>query len=175
MTQKKKDITVKVINLSKNNLPEYETKGSAGMDIRADFSRIVVVDDIVKEGVIMVHWGSNGKLSEIIMKPGSRMLIPTGLKVEIPVGYEIQVRPRSGLAIREGLTVLNTPGTIDSDYRGEIQVIMINHGIVDVTIKDAERVGQIVLKKVERISWEPVEELEETERGEGGFGHSGKD
>lgn len=164
---------VKVVNKSNNPLPEYETKGSAGMDLRADFSRMNV-SNIVKHGIVMPIYNPDGKIGSITLKPDSRMLIPTGIFAEIPKGHEIQIRPRSGLAIKEGVTVLNAPGTIDSDYRGEIQVIIINHGIQDVTITNGDRIAQMVLKKVERIEWEDSEELTETERGEGGFGHSGK-
>lgn len=164
---------VKVVNKSNNTLPEYETNGSAGMDLRADFSRIDM-SNIVKHGVVMPIFNTSGKIESVTLKPQSRMLIPTGIFVEIPKGHEIQVRPRSGLAIKEGVTVLNTPGTIDSDYRGEIQVIIINHGIQDVTITNGDRIAQMVLNKVEKIEWENSDELTETERGEGGFGHSGK-
>ncbi len=141
---------VKVINKSKNQLPKYETISAAGLDIRADISE------------------------EIEIKPLERALIPTGLYVEIPVGYEIQVRPRSGLAAKFGLTVLNSPGTIDADYRGEIKVILANISNEVYTLKPEERVAQMVLAKHEQIQWEEVNELSETARGEGGFGSTGK-
>lgn len=163
---------VKVINISKNNLPRYETKLSAGMDVRADFSRVTMENPIKMRGggKIVMHKG--GK-SLVQLDPGSRALIPTGLRVDIPEGYEIQVRPRSGLALKAGLTVLNTPGTIDADYRGEIGIIIINLGMDAVCIEDGERIAQIVLNKVEQIEWFEVEELTATERGEGGFNSTG--
>lgn len=149
-------VKVKVINKSKNELnnklPGYETENSAGMDVRANF-----VDG-----------------ESYILREGERVLVPTGLFAEIPQGYEIQVRPRSGLAYKKGITVLNSPGTIDSDYRGEIGVILINHSEEDFEIKNGERIGQIVLSKYERIEWEEALELSETDRGEGGFGSTGK-
>lgn len=141
---------VKVINESHNDLPQYETESSAGMDVRAH----------IEEG-------------RIILSPGERALIKTGLKLEIPVGYEVQVRPRSGLAYKKGITVLNSPGTIDADYRGDVGVILINHGDEDFEVMDGERIGQIVLNKYERIEWEEAGELSDTERGSGGFGSTG--
>ena len=131
-------------------LPKYETEGSAGMDVRAN----------IKE--------------PITLKSLERILIPTGLKVAIPEGYEIQVRPRSGLAIKHGITMLNTPGTVDSDYRGELKVIVVNLSNEAYTIEPNERIGQFVLNKIEQIEFIEVEELDSTERGEGGFGHTGK-
>lgn len=142
-------IDVKVYNSSSNNLPAYETIGSAGMDVRA-----MLADSVV-------------------LKPGERVIIPTGLYVEIPVGYEIQVRPRSGLAFKKGVTVLNTPGTIDSDYRNQIGVILINLGAEDFTIEPGDRIAQLVLNEVPQINWvsvNSVEELSSTDRGLGGFG-----
>lgn len=141
---------VKVINESRNDLPKYETENSAGMDVRAN------LDD------------------RIILEPGERTLIKTGLKLEIPSGYECQVRPRSGLAYKNGITVLNSPGTIDADYRGEVGVILINHGTSSFIIEPGERIGQLVFNKYERVEWETSETLSETERGEGGFGSTGK-
>ena len=143
---------VKVINESNNDLPKYETENSAGMDVRAHFP-----------------------MEEIILEPGERLLIKTGLKLEIPSGYECQVRPRSGLAYKNGITVLNSPGTIDADYRGDIGVILINHGKSNFVIKKGERIGQLVFAKYERAEFELAEELESTERGEGGFGSTGKE
>lgn len=140
---------VKVINTSDNKLPAYETTGSAGMDLRAKIYNFIT------------------------LRPGERMLIPTGLKIQLPKGYEAQVRPRSGLALKKGITVLNSPGTIDSDYTGEIGVILINHGKEDFIISSGERIAQLVFNKVEQIEWEVVDSLEETERGEGGFGSTG--
>lgn len=133
-------------------LPAYETAGSAGMDVRA----------AVPEGEPMV------------LAPGARAMVPTGLSVAIPQGYEIQVRPRSGLAAKHGLTCLNTPGTIDSDYRGEIKVILVNLGQDAFTIQRGERIAQLVLAPVTRLAWQAVDSLDETERGAGGFGSTGR-
>jgi len=143
-------IQVNIINRSTNPLPEYATNGSSGMDIRAH----------LEEAVSLV--------------PLERTLIPTGLFVEIPEGYEIQVRPRSGLAIKQGITCLNTPGTIDADYRGEIKVILINLSNEVQTIQHGDRIAQMVFQKVEKINWQTVTDINETERGAGGFGHTGK-
>ncbi len=134
------------------DLPAYETSGSAGMDVRA----------AVPEGEPMV------------LAPGARAVVPTGLSVAIPEGYEIQVRPRSGLAAKHGLTCLNTPGTIDSDYRGEIKVILINLGAEAFTIRRGERIAQLVLAPVTQLAWSPVDALGETARGAGGFGSTGR-
>ncbi len=142
---------VKIINKSDNQLPAYETVNSAGMDLRA----------YLPEG-------------PIVLKPLQRTLVPTGLFMEIPEGYEGQVRPRSGLAIKNGITVLNTPGTIDADYRGEVKIILINLSDTDFTINSGERVAQIVFAKCEQMEVVNVETLSETERGAGGFGHTGK-
>ena len=139
---------VRVINKSDNDLPSYETLGSAGCDVRSTHSATI--------------------------GPGLSTLIKTGLYVEIPLGYEIQVRPRSGLAYKKQITVLNSPGTIDADYRGEIGVIIINHGLSKVTLEKGERIGQLVLNKVEQIKWNPVLALADTSRGSGGFGSTGK-
>ena len=133
-------------------LPSYETDGAAGMDVRA----AVAAD------------------APLVLMPGQRDMVPTGLCVAIPHGYEIQVRPRSGLAAKHGITALNSPGTIDSDYRGEIKVILINHGDTPFTIARGERIGQLVLAPVTRLSWGEVEELDETARGAGGFGSTGR-
>ena len=145
-----KKIQVKVVREKSVELPKYETEGSAGMDVRAN----------IKE--------------PMTLKSLERILIPTGLKVAIPEGYEIQVRPRSGLAIKHGITMLNTPGTVDSDYRGELKVIVVNLSNETYTIEPNERIGQFVLNKIEQIEFVEVEELDSTERGEGGFGHTGK-
>ena len=145
-----KKIQVKVVREKSVELPKYETEGSAGMDVRAN----------IKE--------------PITLKSLERILVPTGLKVAIPEGYEIQVRPRSGLAIKHGITMLNTPGTVDSDYRGELKVIVVNLSNKTYTIEPNERIGQFVLNKIEQIEFVEVEELDSTERGEGGFGHTGK-
>jgi dUTP pyrophosphatase len=149
------DITVSVRPLPHFEglvLPAYETLGAAGMDIRA----------AVPEG------------APIILQPGQREMVPTGLSVAIPHGFEIQMRPRSGLAAKHGLTCLNSPGTIDSDYRGELKVILINHGAEPFTINRGERIGQMVLAPVTRIVWQEVENLDETVRGTGGFGSTGR-
>ncbi len=140
---------VKIINKSKNNLPHYETEGSAGMDLRANLEE------------------------SVFLEPMERKLIPTGLFMEIPIGFEAQIRPRSGLSLKRGLTCVNAPGTIDSDYRGEIKVIMINLSTETQEIVHGERVAQMVIAKYERIQWNPVDELSSTERGAGGFGSTG--
>lgn len=142
-------MNVKIINTSDNVIPAYETPGSAGMDIRAYLPE------------------------PVILKPLQRALIPTGLFIELPIGYEAQVRPRSGLAIKKGLSLLNTPGTIDSDYRGEIKIIMINLSNETAVINTGERIAQMVIAKYEKIEFQEVDELSDTERGEGGFGHTG--
>jgi dUTP pyrophosphatase len=141
---------IKIVNKSRHALPEYSTGNSAGMDLMANIERSVK------------------------LKPLERALIPTGLFIELPVGYEAQIRPRSGLAIKHGITVLNTPGTIDADYRGEICVIMINLSNNVYTIKDGDRISQMIISRHEKVEWDLAEYLEETVRGEGGFGHTGK-
>jgi len=141
---------INIQNTSKNPLPAYETEASAGMDLRADLNE------------------------DVILKPLERALIPTGLKIELPIGYEAQVRPRSGLAAKHGITVLNSPGTIDADYRGEIKVILVNLSNENFTIKHGERVAQMIIAKHETAVFSEVSELSQTERGEGGFGHTGK-
>ncbi|HEX4852252.1 MAG TPA: dUTP diphosphatase [Puia sp.] len=143
-------LKIKIINRSENPLPEYATEGSAGMDIRANLAE------------------------PIVLRPLERQLIPTGLFIELPVGYEAQIRPRSGLAIKQGITCLNTPGTIDSDYRGEIKVILANLSQEEQVISHHERIAQMVISKVERARWKLVDIIEETKRGQGGFGHTGK-
>ncbi len=140
---------VNIVNKSKHSLPGYTTNLSAGMDIRANIDK------------------------EITLKPFERILIPTGIFIELPKGYEAQIRPRSGLALRKGLTVLNSPGTIDADYRGEIGVIIVNLSNEIATIEDGERICQMVIAKHETISWSESDELSSTERGAGGFGHTG--
>jgi dUTP pyrophosphatase len=141
---------VKIVNQSNNPLPEYSTIHSAGMDLRANITE------------------------PITLKPLERVLVPTGLYIELPVGYEAQIRPRSGLALKKGITVLNTPGTIDADYRGEIGIILINLSNDEFVIEHGERICQMVIARHEHIGWEAVEFLEETKRGAGGFGHTGK-
>ena len=143
-------IQIKIVNTSSNPLPEYATKGASGMDIRASL-------DI-----------------PLTLQPLERNLIPTGLFVEIPQGYEIQIRPRSGLAIKQGITCLNTPGTIDSDYRGEIKIILINFSSEEQVINPGDRIAQMIIQKTERAELVQVEFLNETERAAGGFGHTGK-
>jgi dUTP pyrophosphatase len=141
---------INIINQSGNPLPEYATQGASGMDLRA--------------------WLQDG----VTMQPMERALVPTGLFLEIPEGMEAQVRPRSGLAIKQGITCLNTPGTIDADYRGEIKVILINLSGEPQTIHSGDRIAQMVFQKVEKINWRAVDMINETERGAGGFGHTGK-
>lgn len=141
---------VKIINKSHHQLPAYETIQSAGMDLRANLEE------------------------PIILQPMQRCLVPTGLFMALPAGYEAQVRPRSGLAIKKGITVLNSPGTIDADYRGEVCVILINLSQEPFVINDGERIAQMVIAKYEQVTWKQVEVLDETERGAGGFGHTGQ-
>lgn len=143
-------LTVRIINHSHHPLPAYATEGSSGMDIRANVS------------------------GPVILKPGERYLVPTGLFLEIPEGYEAQIRPRSGLAIKQGITCLNTPGTIDADYRGEIKVILINLSDEEQMVQDGDRVAQMVFQKIEKVHLTEVESISETERNAGGFGHTGK-
>jgi len=141
---------IRIVNRSKHELPQYATAHSAGMDLRANLE------------------------TPIVLKPLERCLVPTGLFIELPVGYEAQIRPRSGLALKKGISVLNTPGTIDADYRGEIGVILINLSAEEFEIEDGERICQMVIAAHERAEWELTDELGETERGAGGFGHTGK-
>jgi len=143
-------IEVRIVNRSTNELPSYATDGSAGLDIRAFIE------------------------SPFIMQPMQRAAIPTGIFIELPKGYEAQVRPRSGLALKQGITVLNTPGTIDTDYRGEIKIILINLSGEEQVIQNGERIAQLVIQKYEKVNWTLVEQLEETARSAGGFGHTGK-
>ena len=166
--------------ITTTQLPNYETPLSAGMDVRANFDNIVekfLFNTTIKESenvYINVKGETRHLIESITINPGGRALIPTGLRVAIPEGYEIQVRPRSGLALKNGITLLNTPGTIDADFRGDIGVIIINHGTEPFTIMAGDRIGQIVLNKVERIEWKEVYNLPDTIRGEGGFGSTGK-
>lgn len=141
---------IKIVNKSKHPLPEYATEASAGVDLRASIEE------------------------PFLLKPLQRALISTGLYIELPMGYEAQVRPRSGLAAKHGITVLNTPGTIDADYRGEIKVILVNLSSDDFIINDGERIAQMIISKHEQAQWQQVDQLEETARGAGGFGHTGK-
>ncbi len=141
---------VRVINKSSNALPEYETLLSAGMDLRANIE------------------------VPIVLQPLQRVLVPTGLFIELPTGFEAQIRPRSGLAFKYGVTVLNSPGTIDADYRGEIKILLVNLSDKAFEIKNSERIAQMIVAKHERVEWELTEELTQTQRGEGGFGHTGK-
>lgn len=141
---------IQVINKSKHALPEYATGQSAGMDVRANLDE------------------------PIVLKPLQRCLVPTGLYIALPAGFEAQIRPRSGLAIKKGIGVLNSPGTIDADYRGEIGIILVNLSSEDFTIEDGERIAQMVIARHEQAEWQEVEVLDETERGAGGFGHTGK-
>ena len=141
---------IKVVNKSHHPLPSYATLGSSGMDLRAFI------------------------MEPIILEPMDRVLVPTGLFIAMPNNWEAQVRPRSGLAIKQGITCLNTPGTIDADYRGEIKVILINLSTEPQIISDGDRIAQIIFQAVEKVQWEIVDQLEDTERGAGGFGHTGK-
>jgi dUTP pyrophosphatase len=143
---------IKVFNNSKNELPQYATPQSAGLDLRANIQQ------------------------DIVLNPGQRTLVPTGLHIQLPVGYEAHIRPRSGLAIKHGITCLNSPGTIDADYRGDVGVILINHGTEPFVIKQGDRIAQMVIAKHETAEWESVEsmdQLEDTERGSEGYGHTG--
>lgn len=142
-------LNVQIINKSKHSLPAYATKLSAGMDIRANLSE------------------------PIKLEPMGRCLVPTGLYLALPAGFEAQIRPRSGLALKKGITVLNTPGTIDADYRGEICIILVNLSSDAFVIEDGERIAQMVIARHEQVEWRAVEVLDETERGAGGFGHTG--
>ena len=141
---------VQIVNKSRHELPEYATGQSAGMDLRANID------------------------TPITLKPLQRCLVPTGLYIALPDGYEAQVRPRSGLALKFGVTVLNSPGTIDADYRGEIRVIMVNLSSEDFVVNDGDRIAQMVVARYEQIEWSDVDVLDETVRGDGGFGHSGR-
>ncbi len=142
-------MTIKIINKSQHPLPNYETIASAGMDLRADLA------------------------APLTLAPLERVIVKTGLFIELPIGYEAQVRPRSGLAIKKGITVLNSPGTVDADYRGEIGVILVNLSNEDFLIENGERIAQLIIAKHERAEWVEVQELSETSRGEGGFGSTG--
>lgn len=141
---------IKVINRSRHELPQYETPQSAGLDLRANVE------------------------SPVTLKPLERKLVPTGLLIELPAGFEAQIRPRSGLALKHGISLLNTPGTIDADYRGEIGVIMVNLSDKEFVVNDGDRIAQMVVSKFEQVEWEPAETLADSERGAGGFGHTGK-
>ena len=141
---------VKIVNKSKHTVPEYSTEFSAGMDVRANIEK------------------------DVCLLPFERALIPTGLYIELPKGYEAQIRPRSGLAVKNGISVLNTPGTIDSDYRGEIGVILVNLSNEEFSVRNGDRICQMVISKYEHIQWEEVSILENSNRGDGGFGHTGK-
>jgi len=143
------NVRVKIINTSTNELPAYATSGSAGMDIRANLA------------------------SPVVLQPLERQLIPTGLFIELPEGHEVQVRPRSGLAIKQGITCLNSPGTVDADYRGELKVILINLSNTMQTVRHGDRIAQMIIAQVERAEFIEVEALNETARGNGGFGHTG--
>lgn len=143
-------MTIKIINHSSHPLPAYETAHAAGMDLRAFTPEVITI------------------------QPMQRLLVPTGLHIELPVGYEAQIRPRSGLAYKHGIGIVNSPGTIDADYRGEIKVLLVNLSDTDFTIHDGDRIAQMVVAKHETVSWESVAELGDTARGAGGYGHTGK-
>ncbi|MDF3078873.1 MAG: deoxyuridine 5-triphosphate nucleotidohydrolase [Sphingobacteriaceae bacterium] len=142
-------MNIKIINLSQNPLPAYETEASAGMDLRANL------------------------IEDVVLKPMQRLLIPTGLFIELPTGFEAQIRPRSGLALKHGITILNSPGTIDADYRGEIKILLINFSYTDFVVKNGDRIAQMIVASHEKVSWSQTEELTETARGTGGYGHTG--
>ena len=144
------NVVVKIINQSNNNLPAYATPGSSGMDLRAFLN------------------------APITLSPGERQLVPTGIFIELPEGYEAQIRPRSGLALKQGITCVNSPGTVDADYRGELKVILINLSQEDQVIHSGDRIAQMVMQKVERVAWHEVSMLAESDRNHGGFGHTGK-
>ena len=141
---------VRIINKSSHLLPAYETEASAGMDLRANLER------------------------SMVLKPMERRLVPTGISIELPVGYEAQIRPRSGLALKHGITILNTPGTIDADYRGEIMILLINLSHQDFEVNDGDRIAQMIVASHEKVQWDEVELLSETIRGAGGYGHTGQ-
>lgn len=140
---------IRIINRSVHQLPAYETEGSAGMDLRANLSEA------------------------ILLKPMERKLIPSGLFIELPVGFEAQIRPRSGLALKHGISILNSPGTIDADYRGEIKILLINFSEMDFEVNNGDRIAQMIISRHEQVSWEQVEMLSDTVRGAGGYGHTG--
>ncbi len=142
-------MTVQIINKSKNSLPAYETAHAAGMDLKADLEE------------------------QVVLKPMQRLLIPTGIYIELPVGFEAQIRPRSGLAFKHGISIVNSPGTVDADYRGEIKVLLINFSEMAFSINSGDRIAQMVIAKHEKIDWEQVQVLGETLRGTGGYGHTG--
>ncbi len=143
-------LAIKIINASKHPLPEYATSHAAGVDLKANLSET------------------------ILLKPMQRALIPTGISLELPVGHEAQIRPRSGLALKHGITVLNSPGTIDADYRGEVKVLLVNLSDQDFEVKDGERIAQMVIARHEHVEWYVVSELEHSQRGSGGFGSTGQ-
>lgn len=155
-------INVPVVNESKNQLPEYETSGASGMDLRADLSNVAtkfLFDAFIQEGKLYIN-------------PGGRALIPTGLHIGIPEGFEMQVRPRSGLALKKGITIVNTPGTIDADYTGNIGVILRNEGVEQFVVENGDRIAQGVFTPVATANFIPVSELKSTDRGGGGYGHT---
>jgi dUTP pyrophosphatase len=142
-------MNIKIINKSAHALPAYETEASAGMDLRADLGE------------------------PVLLRPMERKLIPTGLFIELPVGYEAQIRPRSGLALKYGISILNSPGTIDADYRGELKILLVNFSTEDFEVRNGDRIAQMIISRHEQIKWEEVDMLTETIRGEGGYGHTG--
>ena len=142
-------MTIRIINKSTNLLPAYQTESSAGMDLCADLT------------------------GQVVLKPMERFLIPTGLFVELPVGFEAQIRPRSGLALKHGITILNSPGTVDADYRGEIKVLLINFSDLNFSVNHGDRIAQMIIARHEKVTWEEVELLSDTGRGAGGYGHTG--
>lgn len=157
---------IQVIKNTDNELPKYETVESAGCDLRAELS--LINDKFLFNSEII--YNLDNTISHIKIYPGGRALIPTGLKMALPIDYEAQVRPRSGLALKYGLTVLNTPGTIDSDYRGDVGVVLINHGCDPFDVHQGDRIAQLIINKIEQVEFEVVNELDDTARGAGGFG-----
>ena len=165
---------VKVINISNNKLPKYESTGAAALDIRIDLSRVTPDNPIKGFGDAEVIWSGEGHTVPMVrIAPMSRALLPTGLFTAIPEGYQVSFRPRSGMAIKKGLQLANSPSLIDSDYRGEWMLPVINLGLEDIYIEDGERICQALLEKVNKIEWEVVDSLDETERGDGGFNSTG--
>lgn len=168
-------INIKVINKSNNPLPKYETEDAAGLDIRVDLSRVTPDNPIKGFGDAEVIWSGEGHSVPMVrIAPMSRALLPTGIFTAIPKGWQVSFRPRSGMAIKKGLTLINTPSTIDSDYRGEWGILVINLGLEDIYIEDGERICQAILEPVHHVNWQEVNKLDETERGTGGYGHTGE-
>lgn len=164
---------VRIVNKSKHPMPKYATEGSSCVDLYANLTP-EILDNLKAYGDVTRYKNPfDDEKSWVVINPGSRVLIPTGIHIQLPEGYEAQVRPRSGLALKYGITVLNTPGTIDSDYTGEIGVILMNSGTEPFSVGDGDRIAQMALVRYDKFEFEEVETLDETERGNGGFGHTG--